>query len=100
MTNKENRYGWALIGVLCALILTTAVMAQGAAAGNPALMENMAKMPAGKYSIGAPDADYYARKESKPLHLVELSAYSIDKVLRSEERRVGKECRSRWSPYH
>src|SRR3712207_9370391 len=23
-----------------------------------------------------------------------------DKQLRSEERRVGKECRSRWSPYH
>ena len=23
-----------------------------------------------------------------------------DNVLRSEERRVGKECRSRWSPYH
>ena len=22
------------------------------------------------------------------------------KPLRSEERRVGKECRSRWSPYH
>ena len=22
------------------------------------------------------------------------------KVTRSEERRVGKECRSRWSPYH
>ena len=28
-------------------------------------------------------------------------AYSEDPVLcRSEERRVGKECRSRWSPYH
>src|SRR5690554_2236446 len=27
-----------------------------------------------------------------------LSAWS--KVYRSEERRVGKECRSRWSPYH
>ena len=29
--------------------------------------------------------------------------YSIGKdssVMRSEERRVGKECRSRWSPYH
>ena len=25
---------------------------------------------------------------------------SADTVLRSEERRVGKECRSRWSPYH
>ena len=24
----------------------------------------------------------------------------LDKKLRSEERRVGKECRSRWSPYH
>ena len=24
----------------------------------------------------------------------------IYSVLRSEERRVGKECRSRWSPYH
>ena len=22
------------------------------------------------------------------------------KTIRSEERRVGKECRSRWSPYH
>ena len=22
------------------------------------------------------------------------------KEIRSEERRVGKECRSRWSPYH
>ena len=24
----------------------------------------------------------------------------ISRQLRSEERRVGKECRSRWSPYH
>ena len=24
----------------------------------------------------------------------------MGKDLRSEERRVGKECRSRWSPYH
>ena len=23
-----------------------------------------------------------------------------NKIIRSEERRVGKECRSRWSPYH
>src|SRR2546430_2239925 len=26
--------------------------------------------------------------------------YDCDVYLRSEERRVGKECRSRWSPYH
>ena len=34
-----------------------------------------------------------------------LSARALDKIIkyllkRSEERRVGKECRSRWSPYH
>ena len=27
-------------------------------------------------------------------------AKSIKNRTRSEERRVGKECRSRWSPYH
>ena len=34
---------------------------------------------------------FKADKDSK-------SAFRTDK--RSEERRVGKECRSRWSPYH
>src|SRR5205085_8131575 len=29
-----------------------------------------------------------------------LRAAAQDKKDRSEERRVGKECRSRWSPYH
>ena len=24
----------------------------------------------------------------------------VEKAVRSEERRVGKECRSRWAPYH
>src|SRR3989449_11753271 len=28
------------------------------------------------------------------------AAYRIAGIARSEERRVGKECRSRWSPYH
>src|SRR2546430_3533564 len=28
------------------------------------------------------------------------SAHRADRTERSEERRVGKECRSRWSPYH
>ena len=31
---------------------------------------------------------------------VALSEVSEKELLRSEERRVGKECRSRWSPYH
>ena len=27
-------------------------------------------------------------------------AVTLEQSVRSEERRVGKECRSRWSPYH
>ena len=34
--------------------------------------------------------------------LMEIQPQSTDAetLVRSEERRVGKECRSRWSPYH
>ena len=31
---------------------------------------------------------------------VALGQFLSKKLMRSEERRVGKECRSRWSPYH
>ena len=30
----------------------------------------------------------------------ELTVIEYNNIDRSEERRVGKECRSRWSPYH
>ena len=47
----------------------------------------------GKYiSSGAPFG--YQKDPADHNHLV------IDPNTRSEERRVGKECRSRWSPYH
>ena len=29
-----------------------------------------------------------------------LNPQELEILARSEERRVGKECRSRWSPYH
>src|SRR5256885_16992438 len=32
--------------------------------------------------------------------VVELARTGANVLARSEERRVGKECRSRWSPYH
>ena len=37
-----------------------------------------------------------------PFHNEKSPSFSVsrDKQMRSEERRVGKECRSRWSPYH
>ena len=38
-----------------------------------------------------------ARVSSTPGKTATINFYEVD---RSEERRVGKECRSRWSPYH
>ena len=34
------------------------------------------------------------------LYLILAFSQASGILLRSEERRVGKECRSRWSPYH
>ena len=46
----------------------------------------------------------YSRRQSEVQRALEerrREAYSkVPRLLRSEERRVGKECRSRWSPYH
>ena len=47
---------------------------------------------------------YDDQGEVSPERTRALVQYFIDKgvqgTTRSEERRVGKECRSRWSPYH
>src|SRR5258708_39055666 len=32
--------------------------------------------------------------------IITTDGFETEFALRSEERRVGKECRSRWSPYH
>src|SRR2546425_13371542 len=43
-------------------------------------------------------SEHCSYKSSK-VHLKRLPTRG-PQVVRSEERRVGKECRSRWSPYH
>ena len=49
------------------------------------------------------NAEYDAAKEAQGM--LEMKISKMEETLanarvRSEERRVGKECRSRWSPYH
>ena len=40
-------------------------------------------------------------KESEGTELMKkIASFVREGAMRSEERRVGKECRSRWSPYH
>ena len=40
----------------------------------------------------------FSLKNTQVDNIIEL--INDGKTTRSEERRVGKECRSRWSPYH
>src|SRR3712207_9395430 len=44
------------------------------------------------------EADYHLLQFRGPRELLEQLDHNLK--IRSEERRVGKECRSRWSPYH
>ena len=45
--------------------------------------------------------DHEAMLAAQANYLQTLHEYKgVSKIMRSEERRVGKECRSRWSPYH
>src|SRR5574343_702075 len=54
--------------------------------GGPALLHALGQ-PVAQLRFAGEDADM-------PFHQTPL------RIDRSEERRVGKECRSRWSPYH
>ena len=48
----------------------------------------------------APDFAPLVDRHLNPEARVALGQQLAASIVRSEERRVGKECRSRWSPYH
>ena len=47
-----------------------------------------------------PKADHKSAEPARTYAIQQASSKWVLVVDRSEERRVGKECRSRWSPYH
>ena len=49
-------------------------------------------------TVKSPKEHFFAPCEALCSYKIEQGGVSITD--RSEERRVGKECRSRWSPYH
>src|SRR3712207_8186764 len=68
-----------------------------AARGCAARLPPPRRRPAGRRERGGRHAalvEPVERAEPPGIHL------AAARTLRSEERRVGKECRSRWSPYH
>mgnify|MGYP006934349000 CR=1 FL=1 len=42
----------------------------------------------------------YVYAKNAPIEWMKMKSRQYCQKMRSEERRVGKECRSRWSPYH
>src|SRR5256885_9732538 len=71
--------------------------------GTVVVREREAEAPAFAEVFASPVSDPALRRTYKPVvftaDLNNLNEEEIS-VVRSEERRVGKECRSRWSPYH
>src|SRR2546430_3907343 len=55
-----------------------------------------------KLEVECITADHWAKGGEGAIELAETVVKTIETKpsQRSEERRVGKECRSRWSPYH
>src|SRR5258708_14804722 len=48
-----------------------------------------------------PSIDFLSARDGEVVGLPDAEVLRIaSEAARSEERRVGKECRSRWSPYH
>ena len=65
---------------------------------NESVYEKDIRISSGNYSEWV-RVNFEAKKSG--LHRYRISLSELDgEITRSEERRVGKECRSRWSPYH
>ena len=69
--------------------------------GNCGDIELIVPPKAGTASLIADKVDNLRFLGKTPLSAaVQMAAEELNYTERSEERRVGKECRSRWSPYH
>ena len=58
----------------------------------------LAQLPEGGVRQDAPSQDAAVQVQQK--QWLDILSEEERSAERSEERRVGKECRSRWSPYH
>src|SRR3989454_9822187 len=58
-----------------------------------------AKLEGGEPEVAAP-VSRSRRRPAIERKICPKTIISVPAIKRSEERRVGKECRSRWSPYH
>src|SRR3712207_1618679 len=97
-TARAYRRGWLRPDLIAGLTVFTILVPQGMAYGELAGVEPIA----GLYTAFAAMVAYAVFGTSRQLMVGPESGIAIlvAASVRSEERRVGKECRSRWSPYH
>ena len=88
---KKDSFKLIIMSVAVICIVIAGIMVPGIVleANQKSEHDHVAKVPKGYL----PSGSVMAKEASANLKLSE-------KLSRSEERRVGKECRSRWSPYH
>src|ERR1044071_7907946 len=89
-----------LIGIGVAILVPSAwLLARGPGAPDNALV---ARVNRGPFTVTVNTSGEMRARQfvqiSAPAGAQQVGAWQMK--IRSEERRVGKECRSRWSPYH
>src|ERR1041385_6043977 len=91
---------FALIAVVTGLqIASLSQIGKGAITGH-ALFGITAAIVLTAFAVLRNSARARQHDANEKLSAIWLLAEGLAVLLRSEERRVGKECRSRWSPYH
>src|SRR2546427_11032124 len=91
-----ERYGGTDAGCLALALVCEEIAWACAATATQYLDQPLGGLPILRFGTEAQKTKYLPRLATGEL----LAAYSLSEPGRSEERRVGKECRSRWSPYH
>ena len=95
--NKKKRrklfiYGGIGLGIVLLIAIGVFAATRGGTKIDPSKLAKVEKGDLAKSVV--------ATGKVTPIIKVEVKSKASGIVKRSEERRVGKECRSRWSPYH
>src|ERR1017187_5216607 len=98
----------AIFGQAVAIGSVSGTVSDQSGRSGPNAAVKMTETERGTVHTGNPDAEDHYTFKNLPVgpYRLEVAANGfkgyaqIGIILRSEERRVGKECRSRWSPYH
>ena len=102
-SRKSRKRLWIILGTVAA-VLIAGVIFVARALSTP---DKLDPSQLGKAEVGDIARSVVATGKIWPIQQVEVKSKAsgivtkLNTVInRSEERRVGKECRSRWSPYH